>query len=250
MEERSMHSAKGPRWFALAAAFGFTVSAARAEMISPNSIPNPPSPVGSANLTRIFSTSNLVTTQYAGQGLNFDSQNFSLMAITRLNGVTVWAPATLVANPLFVINPHFGVKNPPIGMIDYSGQWGKVSFVLPGTRTPAETSSVTLDIIGRGVSVNFFNSHGTWLGSATPEGSGPYGGQLYTFTSSQINSFTVSAPILDPLPHIPQPNPAWGVAEVSFAPLHAPEPSSFVLAGLGVLGLAARFGWRRPRMAA
>lgn len=237
-----MHSTKSPRWFALAVVFGFTVSAARAEMITPDSIPNPPSAVGSANLTRIYSNSNLVTTQYAGQGLNFNSQNFSLMAITRLNGVTVWAPATLVANPLFL-------KNPPIGMIYYSGEWGKVSFVLPGTRTPAETSSVTLDIIGRGVSVNFFNSHSGWLGSATVEGTGPHGGQLYTFTGSEINSFTVSAPVLDPTRNARQPNPAWGVAEITFAPLHAPEPSSLVLAGLGALALATRCGWRRRRLA-
>jgi hypothetical protein len=42
-------------------------------------------------------------------------------------------------------------------------------------------------------------------------------------------------------------NPAWGVAEVSFKLDHAPEPSSLVLAGLGALGLSARFGWRRTR---
>lgn len=234
-----MHTAKSQRWFILAVLVSFATSTAQAEMITPDAIPNPPSAVGSANMTPVFS-SNLVTTQYTGQGLNFSNQNFSLTAITQLNGVAVWAPATLVVNPPFV-------RNPPIGAIDYSGVWGKASLVLPGTMTPAETSSVTLEIIGRGVGVSFYNPNGGLLGTATAGGIGPHGGQLYTFTGNDIRSFDVFAPIIDPIPNAPPPNPAWGVAAISFSTLHAPEPSSFVLAGLGVLGLAARFARRGRR---
>jgi len=145
-----------------------------------------------------------------------------------------------------VANPPF-VKNPPTGAIEYSGPWDKASLVLPGTLTPAETSSVTMEIIGRGVGVSFYNPSGGLLGTVTAGGIGPHGGQLYTFTGSDIRSFDVFAPIIDPIPNAPPPNPAWGIAEISVGTLHAPEPSSLVLAGLGVLGLAARFGWRRPR---
>ena len=73
------------RWSALAVAFALAASAARAEMITPNSIPNPPTAVGSADGT-LVSTSNIVNTQYAGLGLNLSG------AITSLSGVSVWAP--------------------------------------------------------------------------------------------------------------------------------------------------------------
>ena len=143
----------------------------------------------------------------------------------------------------------------PVAGINYDGNWGGASFVQPGTLTPTTASSVTLEIIGRGVWVNFFNSSGGFLGSATIGGMGMHGGQLYTFTGSGIRSFSVYAPIIDPLPPgfaVPAVpiNPAWGVAEVSFTPAHAPEPPSLILASLGAMGLAVRFGWRRVPLAA
>src|SRR5262249_51474719 len=85
-EERPMPRLRSWPWSALAIAFGVVAPATRAEMITPDSIPHPPSAVGSAGGTPVYS-SNLVTTQYAGLGLNFD-----VAAITRLNGVSVWAP--------------------------------------------------------------------------------------------------------------------------------------------------------------
>src|SRR5579884_1839850 len=51
-------------WSVLAVTFGFTTQAAQAGMITPDSIPNPPSAVDSANGTPVFSN-NLVTTQYS-----------------------------------------------------------------------------------------------------------------------------------------------------------------------------------------
>ncbi len=131
----------------------------------------------------------------------------------------------------------------PDAQIRYNGTWSGASFVQPGTQTPTTVSSVTLEILGRPVTADFFNTHGQLLGTASLGSTGPHGGHLYTFTGPGISSFSVFAPVIDPPPGAASPtlaiNPAWGVAEVSFTPAHAPEPSSFILAGLGALGVAA-----------
>jgi hypothetical protein len=99
-----------------------------------------------------------------------------------------------------------------------------------------------------GIWVHYVNNPGVAIPASIMVASEPNGGKLYTFQpGSGITSFSVFAPVLDPQPGAPAPNPAWGVAEVSFTLAHAPEPSSLLLAGLGVLGVAARFSWRRNR---
>jgi hypothetical protein len=82
------------RWSALAVAFGLTTPAARAGMITPDSIPGPPSAVASDQGTPVY-FSNVVTSQYKGLGLNFSSG----AAITNLNGTSVWAPTEGLAHP-------------------------------------------------------------------------------------------------------------------------------------------------------
>jgi hypothetical protein len=100
---------------------------------------------------------------------------------------------------------------------------------------------MTLEIVGKSVAVDAWSLHGQGVGTIiAPDGIGPHGGNLYTISGGGISSFDVFVPIMD----APNPNyPAWGIAAVSFT--NNPEPSSLVLAGLGVLGLAARLGWRR-----
>ncbi|HEY7154127.1 MAG TPA: PEP-CTERM sorting domain-containing protein [Gemmataceae bacterium] len=237
------------RWLALAVAFGFCVPAARAERIGPDSIPNAPSAVGAGNGAPVYAD-NLVTGQYKGMGLNFSSG----AAITNLNGVNVWAPTEMLAQPQSHVSGGPPV-NLPAAQISYYGTWGGVSFVAPGTTTPAVATSLSVEIIGRqdvGILVHYVNNPGVAIPASIVVASEQNGGRLYTFQPGPgITSFSIFAPV----PHLPpgaaQPvmaiNPAWGMGEISFTLTHAPEPSSLVLAGLGALGLAARFGWRRTQ---
>jgi hypothetical protein len=242
-----MHAQGACRLLGLAIAFGLSAAGVHAELITPDSIPNPPPAVGSGNLTPIPSMSNLVTTQYSAMGLIFSHSFASIAtvanpwtAITNLNGVNVWAPATPLLWPASRIvggpPPRF-----PVGEINYNGVWSGGQLVPAGLRM---TSSVTLEIIGRPVGVSFFGAGGQLLGSGTASGVGPHGGELYTFTGSGIFSFQVSAPVIDPPLGAMAINPAWGLAEVSVTPSHAPEPTSLVLAGIGGLGIFLRRRWR------
>jgi hypothetical protein len=236
------------RWAALVAILTMAAET-RADMITPDSIAHPPGVVGWANGTSVYAN-NLVTSQYAGLGLNFTAR----AAITSLNGVNVWAPTEPLLQPLIRTVPGGPPPPFPVARISYNGSWGGASFVQLGTQTPTTVSSVTLEILGRPVTVDLFNAQGQLMGAASLVGMGLHGGQLYTFTGSGISSFSVFAPVIDPPPGAASPNmainPAWGVAEASFTPAHAPEPSGLILAGLGALGVAARFGWRRVRIAA
>jgi len=243
-----MHTHNPGRWVVWAAVLTMAAEEVRADVITPASIAHPPAAAGWANGTPVY-TNNLVTTQYAGLGLNFASG----AAITNVNGVNVWAPTESLLRPLSRIIAGGPPLHFPVARISYNGTWGGASFVQPGTQMPPTVSSVTLEILGRPVTVDVFNAQGQLMGAASQGGTGLHGGQLYTFTGSGISSFSVLAPVIDPPPGAASPtmaiNPAWGVAEVSFTPAHAPEPSSLILAGLGALGLAARFGWRRVRLA-
>ena len=136
---------------------------------------------------------------------------------------------------------------PPIApppQIGYMAWEGGGYFVVPGTSKPTSVSSVTLEIVGASVAVEAANSRWQWWGSVGPNGIGPHGGHLYTLSGGGISAFSVIVPVSDP----PDINyPAWGVAAVSFTTTNNPEPSSLILAGLGALGVAARFGWPRLR---
>jgi hypothetical protein len=242
-----MHTTKGRCWFSLATVFGFAASTAQAEWITPNSIPNPPAAVASANGTAVY-PDNLVTTQYKALGLNFSGG----AAITTLNGVSVWAPTEMLAQPLSRLMGGPPV-NYPAAQLSYYGRWSGASFVLPGTLKPTTATSVSIEIIGWPVSMWVKYANGSVVMPAyTVIASGPDRSQLTETTfpiGPGIASFFVFAPVIDPPPRAGtanmEINPAWGVAGVSFST--ASEPSSLVLAGLGALGLTARFGWRRTR---
>ncbi len=232
-----MYAFRRWRGSALAVAFVLTASSARAGLITPDSIPNPPSAVDPANGTPILA-SNSVTTQYAGLGLNFSSGT----AITHLNSFAVWAPTGIVVGG-------------PVGVIDYA----KTLFarvLSPGSSNPTTVSSLSVETVGQAsLSMSVYGLKAGLPLNITPVrtpvflggASGPPSALIWTFTGSGISGFSV-------FPSYPPPmssaNGTWGVAEVSFTPASAPEPSSLILAGLGALGLAARLGWRRVRAVA
>ncbi len=234
-----MHAFRCWRWGALTVLFVFAAPAAQAEWITPDSIPNPPSAVGSAAGTYVYS-SNLANEQYARVGVTFPG----LLAITHLDGTSVWAPIKQLPAP--------GVggglpANPPVGRIDYNSLVG-ASLVIPGKLTRTSVSSLSVEVLGQtGAAVNVAGFNGQPL-NLNPRISSIPGGQLWAFSGAGISSFTVTPP-LDPLPNNSS-TPAWGVSGISFTPSSAPEPSSLVLAGLGALGLATRVGWRRSRRVA
>lgn len=74
------------RWCGIALAVALAAPAVRADMITPDSIANPPPAVGSANGTLVYDN-NIVNTQYASLGLEMTGP-----AITGINGVSAWVP--------------------------------------------------------------------------------------------------------------------------------------------------------------
>jgi hypothetical protein len=231
-----MHITKSQYWFALAA-FGFAASAAQAEWITPDSIPNPPAAVASANGTPAYAD-NLVWTQYGRFGLEFTTP---WNAITHLNGVPVWAPVGM---------PPYGYS---WGKINYYAQWyGAYLYGMKGRMT---VSSLTVETIKNSGQLSLWvigqeSNQPLKITPTVQSVPGSNGEEIWNFKGSGI--YGVAA-ILTPPPvavgSSTSVNPAWGVAAISFDPPpgQVPEPSSLVLAGLGALGLAARFGWRRTR---
>lgn len=241
-----MYTTKGRRWFALAAAFSFIIPAAQAEMITPDSIPNPPAAVGSANGTPVYA-GNLVSTQYTGLGLTF---NYQWNAVTSLNGVPVWVPVEssgTVTTP--VLPPNY-----VWGHVNYYAPWYGASLNSLTTRNPITVSSLTVKTIGHPgyLSLHVCGRNGLPLDIApvVQDVPGPSDEKIWRFIGSGIGSFSAS---LVPPPGVAVPaleiNAPWGIAAVSFTPPagQTPEPSSLLLAGLGALSLAARFGWRRMK---
>lgn len=226
-----MFAFRSLRWSVLALASGFAVPAAQADMITPNSIPSPPIFVSSANGTPLYG-GNYVTTQYSGLGLNYPWQS----AITRLDGISVWAP---------VSPPSDLPGQSSRGTIDYSHGSVFGTIVSPISLNPTTVSSLTVGILGSpsaSVSVYGYGPNGRLL-YLTPHIQSIAGVQDWTFTGPGIGSFFAAQSATNSQP--------WGVAEVSLTPAPtpepAPEPTGLILAGLGALGMVTRLGWRRVR---
>ena len=232
-----------------ALAAGLLSGAARADLITPDSIPQPPPLVGSAEGTPIYSAADLVTNQYVGRGLLFPTvqigpgQYGGAAALTKLGGVAAWAPA----------RPQQG--EPWAAEIDYFQL--TIQPVKPGTTTPTTVRSVTVELVGTDYHVGLFglDANGGGLGgTTTPVGTGPHGGELLHFSGEGISSFEVTGVFDPPAGRAGADTPAiafgWGVAGVEFTPATAPEPGTLALAGVGALALAG-WTWRRrtPRAA-
>ncbi len=219
-------------------------AAGRAEVITPDTIARPaPGNVGSANGTPVASPADLVSNQYAGAGLVFPPQVGSFpginptVVITGIGGANVWAPALTseaVAGRVAVVDYRTTI----------TGQ-----LLHP-------TSSLSVEVVGPfGETLSAYDSHGHLLGFARLTGpTGPHGGTVLTIGGADISTFTVTGPLLmdggAPGCIGPPPAPApWGIAEVQTASAHAPEPATWLLAGLGALGAGAFSARRQLRRA-
>ena len=218
-------------------------------MITPNSIHNPPAAVGSANGTPVYA-SNLVNSQYMGLGLGFGN---SRTAITSLNGVPVcgagWSRRQSECS--HIRRPTSKIPRRGNRLLQYV-VWSKSQLARDAGSDNGFRVNRGNDWESRFSLAGGFGRNGLPLNIAPVVQSvpGSNGEQIWTFTGSGIYGFTAVEAVIDPLgPGKLAVNPAWGVAAVSFTPPagQTPEPSSVVLAGMGALGLAVRFGWRRSR---
>ena len=215
----------------------FAVPAARADYVTPDSIPQPPPAVDtSGGNDQIDSSADLVTTQYTGHGLLFPSlPSFQgrisglTAAILNLNGVAVWTPAVSVTdNSRPEIDPFSSLN---------------VQLVGPGGTEPTSASAIIAEVLGSsGIELKAYDRAGAVLGwTATPAGTGPNGGTLLSLNAPGISSFQVFKE------NRQIGTQDWGVAGIGFMPSSAPEPCGLALAGVGAFALAG-WTWRRRRL--
>lgn len=193
-------------------------------MITPDSIPNPPAPAGANGSINI---NNDINAQYNSRGFIIGGMG---AAITSIKNVAVWAPTETN-----FVGPTFGYINYGYPLLG--------AFVSPGTMNFTSVSSLSVAMVGsQPFGVNVYGNNGQLLNIA-PIVQQTSSGQTWTFTGADITSFSAFQNNNN------TPSTPWGVASVSFTPAtaSAPEPSTLALAGIGLLGLATRFGWRHRR---
>jgi hypothetical protein len=247
----------------LAIAFGFFLVAPAFAwggpvVVTPDSIAVPPALTMPAAHGTSVVDGGWVDQQYTSLGLWFSGA-----AVTQINGVKVWTPAS------------YGTGSTP--SLNYApGSSIYVGFVDPATQNVATTNLVSVEFIGVPAGRSLMTVYdGSPNGSATLLDSdiGPHGGGLVTMQGStiygislsrafvgqadlnnainqpwgiaqiQIGDLTLIPPIIDPPPPILDPPPPTGGGPGS---LNAPaaEPGTAILALIGGLtGLGSC--WRR-----
>jgi len=233
-------------WAGAWAALAFT-TAARADFVTPDSIPQPPPAVGSANQTPIPSASDLVMNQYSGRGLLFPFSPdagragveigaiYDTAAVTQLAGSNVWAPALSITDGSHI---ERDLAYPSLLTLQ---------FVRPGGTTSTTVSSVTVDVLHLPNTLPLeliaMDRNGDVVGDITASsGMGPHGGELLTLGAANISSFQLAYEAsIEPESREEVP---WGVAGIAFTPSPAPEPCGLALAGVGAVALAG-WTWRR-----
>jgi hypothetical protein len=193
-----------------------------------------------------------VDQQYTSFGLSFSGA-----AVTQINGVNVWTPASYSS----------GSTNPSLNYAPGSSFF--IGFVDPTSQNAASTNLVSVEFLGvpagRGLMTVYDNSPN---GTATliDTDVGPHGGGLVTFQESGILGVSLSRSFAGQNDYDTATSQPWGVAQIQIGDLtllptigvgdpipleagaghvHAsPEPSSVILASFG--GLLVLASCRRP----
>ena len=200
---------------------------ARAGLITPNSIPQPPLAVGSADGTTVQSPAYFVDDQYTGLGIQFSGggdrasigANFPL--VTSLYGTDVWVSAI-----------QSGRGGPWTTQVEYGG-WVAVRLVGAGQDAPATAGSVTVQVVNPStvpLALHAYGQQGQLTAATTTgNGVGQPGVELLTVSAPDISWFAVD--YVGPW-DLSSYEP-WGVAGIRFTP-SAPEPCGLVLAAVGI----------------
>jgi hypothetical protein len=220
--------------------------AARAGLVTPDSIA---SPVLSSEIDDSVPSGGLVTNQYQGLGLQFSVQSLGEPAVTystaiiQLNNRDLFTGAYQATTPNGVVN-HVSYQS-PAGVA--------AAFVLPGTTTPDVADFVRVSLYSNGpilAQLEAFDKNGQLLKTITTQVAGQSDTPV-EFDVAGIQSVYTTAfqPIIDPPPGFAavagQPSFIWGVASIEWH--DAPEPTGFILGGLGMLALLG-YAWRRRSM--
>jgi hypothetical protein len=241
-------------WLAvvLAIACGAGTPAARAGLVTPDSIG---SPVLSSVIDNSVPAGGLVTNQYQALGLLFPTQGLGEPSV---------AYSTAIIRQGLNLDLFTGAyeATTPNGMVDhvsYQSPAGiRAAFVLPGTTTPDVADSVRVSLYSNGpilAQLEAFDRNGRLLKMITTQVAGESETPV-EFDVAGIQSVYTTAfqPAIDPVPpgvgHIAgQPSFIWGVSSIEWH--EAPEPAGFILGGLGMfalLGYALRRRLMRVRL--
>jgi hypothetical protein len=207
-------------------------SGARAEYITPDSVPSPAAVTSPAVDGTPVGLGGLAGEQYTRFGIELGN-----CALVRINNVLCWAPTadwmqTNTADHLsFTSGSILGV------------------FGIPGTPNLARTGSVSVEFINVSSSLGWiygFDSLGRLFTFMDNTEVGPHGGTVATLNTPDITGILLSTSAGWQYPIGGRP---WGIAAISFGPLTAvesfvaPEPSALLISLLGGAGLLAA---RRP----
>jgi len=227
---------------------------ARADFITPSSIPAAPAAISPGVGDTAVASANLVTTQYSSLGLDFPAHQGGTSssyttAIVQLGGVTAWAPVLQVGGG-------------PGGLLAFDGgAFVEGQYNDPATGSPLTTTALTVKVTtawGAGIAyVAGYDLNGNFLGfkgmpiaaNATDEVTLDDPDGIHSFAALVLPASSNPFPGTLGLAGSPD-TLVWGVSGVDFGqtavtPQVAPEPGSLFLAGFGVCGLLGYHTRRR-----
>jgi hypothetical protein len=240
------------RWFIVSVAtLSLLPNAGRADVVTPDSIGTLPALTLPAAHGIPVAPGGWTDQQYSGLGLSFFGA-----AVTQMNGLHAWTPATDFGNgPTLNYAPGASIY---------------VSFVDPVTQNAASTNMVNVEFTGVPPGRAMMTVYdGSPNGSATllDTDVGPHGGGLISFAESGITGITLSRAFAGQDDFNNATNQPWGIAQIEIGDLTpltpiidpipgpvdsgggavpAPEPGTGMLCAVAALTLIHPFRrWRK-----